>query len=82
MHRMDVAKYPQREVLLGLVGSLSEVLIGDAGMYAIESLMPDGSAAFFIWNESAFILEGVRGGHKSPAWDKSIAKLDAFGSHS
>lgn len=68
MHRMDVTniyKYPQGEVLLGLDGSLSEVLIGDAAVYAIESLMADRSAAFFVCNESAFNLEGARGGHES-----------------
>lgn len=49
----------------GLDGSLSEVLIGDAAVYAIESLMADWSAAFFVCNESAFNLEGARGGHES-----------------
>lgn len=82
MRRMDVTniyKYPQGEVLLGLDGSLSEVLIGDAAVYAIESLMADRSAAFFICNESVFSLEGARGGHESATWDNGIAKLDASG---
>lgn len=66
MHRMDVTniyKYPQGEVLLGLDASCVGGFKLETQPYTLlKLLMADRSAAFFICFESAFSLEGARGG--------------------